>query len=39
MKSNEYSVVSLESEILEETYDYVDKEAEEKLLANIVPLG
>ena len=33
MKSNEYRVVSLESEILEETYDYVDKEAEEKLLA------
>ena len=33
MKSIEYSIISLESEILEEMYDYVDKEAEEKRLA------
>ena len=33
MRSNNYSIVSLESEILEDIYDDVDKEPEEKLLA------
>ena len=33
MKSNKYSIVSSESEILEDMNNYVDSEAEEKLLA------
>ena len=33
MGSSNYSIVILESEIVEEMYDYVDKETEEKLLA------
>ena len=33
MRSNNYSIVSLESEILEDIYDDVDKEPEEELLA------
>ena len=33
MQSNNYSIVSLESDLAEDVYDYVDREAEEKLLA------
>ena len=33
MRSNNYSIVSLESEIPEDVYGYVDKHTEEKLLA------
>ena len=33
MENKRYSIVSIESDVIDEMFDYVDKEKEEKILA------